>query len=32
VGILGLGLEGNQVREKQGLSEKEFLSLDLQSP
>jgi hypothetical protein len=32
VGILGLGLEGNQVREKRGLSEKEFLSLDLQSP
>jgi len=32
VGILGLGLEENQVREKRGLTEKEFLSLDLQSP
>jgi hypothetical protein len=32
VGILGLGLEGNQVPEKRGLSEQEFLSLDLQSP
>jgi hypothetical protein len=32
VGILAFGLEGNQVREKRGLSEQEFLSLDLQSP
>jgi hypothetical protein len=32
VGILALGLEGNQVREKRGLSEQEFLSLDIQSP
>lgn len=32
VGILALGLEGNQVREKRGLSEQEFFSLDLQSP
>ena len=32
VGILGLGLEGNQVREKRGLSEQKFLSLDLQNP
>ena len=32
VGILGLGLEGNQVREKRGLREQEFLSLVFQSP
>ena len=32
VGILALVFEGNQIREKWGLSEHEFLSLDLQSP
>jgi hypothetical protein len=32
VGILALGLEENQVREKRCLSEQEFLSLDIHSP
>jgi hypothetical protein len=32
VGILALVFEGNQIREKWGLSEHEFLSLNLQSP
>jgi hypothetical protein len=32
VSILALGLDGNQVWEKRGLSEKEFLSLDLRNP
>jgi hypothetical protein len=31
-GILALGFEGNQVREKRGVGEKEFLSLDFQAP
>ncbi len=31
-GILALGFEGNQVREKRGVGEKEFLSLQFQAP
>jgi hypothetical protein len=31
-GILALGFEGNQVREKRGVGEKEFLSLEFQTP
>jgi len=31
-GILALGFEGNQVREKRGVGEKEFLSLEFQAP
>jgi hypothetical protein len=31
-GILALGFEGNQVQEKRGVGEKEFLSLDFQAP
>jgi hypothetical protein len=32
VGILALGFEGNQVLEKRGVGEKEFLSLEFQAP
>jgi len=31
-GILALGFEGNQVREKRGVGEKEFLSLEFKAP
>jgi hypothetical protein len=31
-GILALGFAGNQVREKRGVGEKEFMSLDFQAP
>lgn len=31
-GILALGFEGNQVLEKRGVGEKEFLNLDFQAP
>jgi hypothetical protein len=31
-GILALGFEGNQVMEKRGVGEKEFLSLEFQAP
>jgi|UniRef100_A0A7V6A519 hypothetical protein len=31
-GILALGFEGNQVREKRGVGEQEFLSLEFQAP
>jgi hypothetical protein len=31
-GILALGFEGNQVREKRGVREKEFLSLEFHAP
>jgi hypothetical protein len=32
LGILALGFEGNQVREKRGVGKKEFLSLELKAP
>jgi len=32
VGLLALGFEGNLVKEKRGLGEQEFLSLEFQSP
>lgn len=31
-GILALGFDGNQVKDKRGLTEQEFLSLDFQAP